>query len=783
MRTMGEPMGYRSANRALLFTLALAAAACGSQGSDGSRDESSDESEAEMGDAGSSGDVAGEARDQSDDTGNQGSEPLADDVRDDSETDPRQSSNDAVDAGDPPVTSSDPDASAPAARDDDNDGRDAGAPVVDPDVPPMSDDDAAVGDPADDDATDADAGSERPLVDDCPCHPGLSCAGGGVAAVCGFTFDPRPGQVCSRDGWCSFSHPAGINDLLSVFAISATDIWAVGDAGTLLHYDGVRWSGQTGLALALETERSVGDNADSFNSVWASAPDDIWIAGTAGLLRGDGRQFSVVDIELSNSSSYSGVWGTGAANVWVGGNGGAGQDALYHWDGQAWERFEFDDPSISLRDVWVGAPDDVWVATDRGVYHFDGAELVDSGLSGTSGVWGSQETGVWAWSGGSSLSQLVGSTWISVGPDDGGFYGAAWGTSQNSMWIGGGSDGQPGVFFYDGEWTHHETLLSVNDIHGVRSTIVGVGAYGFVTQLSAESAVEDPAFLFDHGLVTLSDIDGSSASDVWIVGRGAPRGTDSRGGLALHYDGSDLAVHEQSGTYWSSVSTVPGGQPWIGKDDFTGNSPGEAWLFDGAEFVQDGTAPVVPYARLAALSPDEVFAITREDAAIYRFDGDGWAETSHLLSGSDERLREIWASPNGQLWVVGTSGITMRYEEGTWSPHTTSNADEMLVAVGGDAAGAVWTVGENGSVHTWQEGAWQLVHELGEPAATMTVCPDGGVWIALSNRPEVVHFDGDQWQSTQTGTLQRLVSSQLWCAPNDDMWLTTMGAVLRLEAP
>ena len=49
-------------------------------------------------------------------------------------------------------------------------------------------------------------------------------------------------------------------------------VWAVGDAGTILHYDGTRWS--PSLAAF-----PVGKKRPDLLGVWGSSPSDVWIVG------------------------------------------------------------------------------------------------------------------------------------------------------------------------------------------------------------------------------------------------------------------------------------------------------------------------------------------------------------------------------------------------------------------------------------------------------------------------------------------------------------------------
>ena len=62
--------------------------------------------------------------------------------------------------------------------------------------------------------------------------------------------------------------PSGTTETVeSVWGSSATDIWAVGTAGTILHYDGAKCSSvQSGTDLPLY-------------AVWGSSASDVWAVG------------------------------------------------------------------------------------------------------------------------------------------------------------------------------------------------------------------------------------------------------------------------------------------------------------------------------------------------------------------------------------------------------------------------------------------------------------------------------------------------------------------------
>ena len=58
-------------------------------------------------------------------------------------------------------------------------------------------------------------------------------------------------------------------ELHGVWGTSKTDVWAVGDSGTILHYDGTRWSSVPSATTG------------ELLSVWASGPCDVWAIGDA----------------------------------------------------------------------------------------------------------------------------------------------------------------------------------------------------------------------------------------------------------------------------------------------------------------------------------------------------------------------------------------------------------------------------------------------------------------------------------------------------------------------
>lgn len=106
-----------------------------------------------------------------------------------------------------------------------------------------------------------------------------------------------------------------------------TDVWTVGGNGPnafAVHGHGTSW-----------VEYTISSSDSPFQAVWGSASNDVWAIGLAGhLWHWNGTAWSS-ETTLSSFAPY-GMWGNSASNVWVCGPGGVGENVLYNWDGATW---------------------------------------------------------------------------------------------------------------------------------------------------------------------------------------------------------------------------------------------------------------------------------------------------------------------------------------------------------------------------------------------------------------------------------------------------------------
>ena len=171
-----------------------------------------------------------------------------------------------------------------------------------------------------------------------------------------------------------------------VHGTSAADVFAGGNDGTILHFDGEDWTAQ-------ETPVST-----PVWGIWAVAPDDVWAVGGDNLLGDapyvlhyDGEQWSLApipELERPGVRAFFKVWGSGPDDIYAVGQNGA----VLHWNGTEFTELGVG-VSQDLIGIWGTGPDDVTVVGGRGtaeLAHFDGVQwqrAPPSPLPGLNGVW------------------------------------------------------------------------------------------------------------------------------------------------------------------------------------------------------------------------------------------------------------------------------------------------------------------------------------------------------------------------------------------------------------
>ena len=177
--------------------------------------------------------------------------------------------------------------------------------------------------------------------------------------------------------------PGTTNFLLSVDAVSANDVWAVGryrPAGAdayrtlTMHWDGTAWS--------VIPSPNVGSDDNDLRAVTAISANDVWAVGYYGpagsgrtlTMHWNGSEWTIVPSPNRGDSSFLvSVDAASSDNVWAAGNyfsGGIARTFVEHWDGYRWNLVASPNANGSdnyLFGIKAIGPDEIWAAGDYGV--------------------------------------------------------------------------------------------------------------------------------------------------------------------------------------------------------------------------------------------------------------------------------------------------------------------------------------------------------------------------------------------------------------------------------
>lgn len=171
------------------------------------------------------------------------------------------------------------------------------------------------------------------------------------------------------------------NELTSVAAVSATDVWAVGDyrdntSGDLLtlteHWNGTSWSIVPSPNVGQDAEMLSGVSADASNDAWAVGSYDDPTAGASFTLieHWNGTSWTIVSDPGGslNDSTLNSVVALSPSNAWAvgeyfGGTAGGFGTLIEHWDGTSWSIVSSPNASTAdndLTSLTAVGPNDIW---------------------------------------------------------------------------------------------------------------------------------------------------------------------------------------------------------------------------------------------------------------------------------------------------------------------------------------------------------------------------------------------------------------------------------------
>lgn len=538
---------------------------------------------------------------------------------------------------------------------------------------------------------------------------------------------PQP-MTCSPALFCwSNPLPQG-NPIRGTFALSATDVWAVGDAGTVLHLSSGSWS----LVAS-------GVSADLY-AVWASSPSDVFAVGEKGtVIHWNGTAFSAQTSGLNTSTTLRGVWGTSSGNVFAVGDGG---NIIRYTGGTSWGAPNMLS-AVTLNAVSGVDQNNIYAVGNTGtILYFNGSvwapQTVNApanamNLFGVASVGGTS----FAVGAGGTITKLNAGTWSNDTSPTTQQLSAIYGRSATDFW----AVGLAGTrLHYTGTWADASGadggMADLYAVSGAGTTVFAGGNAGAV--LSTTGAAWSAAI--KGGTGEIRSMYGFSPKDIWVVGAS---------GMILHYDGqswtpASSGTSENLNSVWGSSAT----DVWAVGDNHTLlHNQGSGWT---SVTVQDpsvtnlngvwGSGPLDVWAvgGCSVATENHILHIAGpSQAGVILNTSPGNAPTMYSVWGSSDKdirvggdhvivtlvsnlgmpqltgvqnvgniVRSIWGSSGGDVWAVGDGGLVTHNAGAGWIATGGIPTSNDLAGVWGIGTNDLWVVGRLGTVLRYDGTTW-----------------------------------------------------------------------------
>jgi hypothetical protein len=170
----------------------------------------------------------------------------------------------------------------------------------------------------------------------------------------------------------------------SLWGTSGQSLWAATTStDSVQHWDGTQFQGTS----------TMGVPGVRFHRVWGTAQNDVWAVGVAGnIVHFDGSTWTVVNTPITTDLTW--VSGTGPKDVWA-----VGPNDILHWGGSTWQTVPGGN-NIGLNAIWPASASEVWAVGARGQI-LRGSPAGFTPVSSGTGkflytVWGTSPSDVWA---------------------------------------------------------------------------------------------------------------------------------------------------------------------------------------------------------------------------------------------------------------------------------------------------------------------------------------------------------------------------------------------------
>ncbi|MGM0587356.1 MAG: two-component regulator propeller domain-containing protein [Bacteroidota bacterium] len=459
---------------------------------------------------------------------------------------------------------------------------------------------------------------------------------------------------------------------------------------------------------------------DSEGTLWlAVAPDST--EDRAGLVKHDPQQNTWDRFHNDNSdlptNLVTGVMVDNSDNVWVGlrdTNDTSNKPLIAQFDGTNWNTWSADDGlagNITREMLQRSESGNIWIATDEGMYSFDGS--------------------TWSAVSNNDPDLKLGDTNHAIETRDGRVITA---TTTDYTVLGGVGTYESGSWSYISPKT--DNGLPLNDIFASAKDADGnmwfSGFYGLVK--------------YDgHSWTHFDRTDGMYTSYAWSMlydsqGRlwlGTQEDQEGNGALTYYKDGTFHTLQTPQGPFFGEdIFEDSQGNIWFGSYNF--NSEDGVLMYDGNNFTQynkDNGLPGYYFEAIGELPNGNIVVTadgTQNGRQMYQFDGSTWS--TFTIDGDNPYIYNIQVDDQGNTWFSGNSYL-YKWDGSNWTKY-------------GD-----------------KDGYSGIANE-------MAVTDEGNLWLASYGGAQV--FDGQSFHTFSTSHVPNSFYT-VYEGKNNDIWFGAHG--------
>jgi hypothetical protein len=574
---------------------------------------------------------------------------------------------------------------------------------------------------------------------------------------------------CESIGWRRGIGNA-LDDLHAVWGANPNDMYAVGNAGAILHSTGGLWSPQ------------VSGTTVNLYGVWGASPNDVYIVGGQGTIlhSTDGATWTPMAVPVTATlRAISGSITPTQIQIWAVGEQGTILTASYAPGGSAVWTQEGSGTTAILRGVWAQNTQFVVAVGDAPV----------AGTASPTALRRELATGGWSpiatptiQPANLALTVALNGVWGSGA----GFVAAGDATVASGAPRGTVMQFNGTQFVYTGQSLSTRNLLSVWGVvsvlpedHTKTRTDIFIGGDGG-TVLHYTGFIGSASFDQFELHTTLG------VPALWGTGPAYVRAAMYGGGI-MDYDGTDLSTQTiapdvRLQAVWhdpvTNITIAAGEKGTIVRRDFSGwAAPATvgpntgtfasvlgfgttvfACGISGSGIVQSAnsgsswTAPVLGaynFHGLWGLSATSAWAVGN-NGHVSHYTGTTWPAPIVIGGTTPPDLYVVWGTSDTDIFVAGALGYIAHYDGVTWTQMASGEAVQTIFGMWGSASNDLFVIGGAGLILHYDGVTWRrMTSNTGADLEAIGGTGHGDVFIG--GRDVLLHYIGNSWAPMSTG--------------------------------